>query len=311
MSWPAALEGESLSLSVIFELEEGAGPLTRRAIVKNTTPTQLLLFLALSLTPFVKSQAAATVSHGVDSHASLSAQSYPLGGMLTGAIGYGQKIWSAESNSADRVDIGDSSESPDWHYGYLRPAFELKTTAVTNRLTGALEFYPISIFGLSAGGGADLSHYNHFTGIDCSRVTCGGTLMFQFFQAKLIGGIGKLIFTATARYDSYYTREATHSFYDYMSYLIGQPGHDDLKSLTLLSLYRLNDTWSLGGVGIFQQMVLSHGNNSEVFVVGNYTRGPWQLSMGFGDFHSDHQPLKPAALMLLTYTFNKSVGLLP
>ena len=307
MRRPFDFGGESLSLSRDFKLEDGARLLTKRVIVKKTTAIQILHALAVSFFLSVEGQAA-SASHGVDAHASLSAQSYPLGGMLTGDIGYGQKIWSAEPSS---TDTADSSASPDWHYGYLHPDFELKTSAVTNRLTAALEFYPISIFGLSAGGGADFSHYNRFTGIDCNRVTCSGTLMFQFFQAKLIGGIGKFVLTATARYDSYYTHESAQSFYDYMSYLVGQPGHDDLRSLTLLSLYRLNDTWAFGGVGIFQQMVLSHGNNAEVFVVGNYTRGAWQLSAGIGDFHSDHQPLEPAALMLLTYTFNRSIGLLP
>lgn len=280
----------------------------KRAILKNMVSTQILISLVLSLCSWIESQAAASIAHGIDSHASLSTQSYPLGGMLTGDIGYGQKFWSAEPDSADTLD---SNASPNWHYGYLHPDFELKTTAVTNRLTGAIEFYPISIFGLSAGGGADFSNYNRFSGLDCSRIACEKTLMFQFLQAKFIGGIGKFFLVATGRYDSYYTHESVRPFYDYMSYLVGRPGHDDLRSLTLLSLYRLNITWAFGAVGIFQQMVLSHGNNAEVVAVGNYTSGPLQLSAGIGEYHSDHQPLKPAALMLLTYTFNRSIGLLP
>ncbi len=245
----------------------------------------------------------------MDASASVSGKSYPLGGMVTGYLGYGQKIWSTETDSTNSNE--SPSASPDWHFGYVRPNVELQTTAVTNRITGALDFYPVSILGLTAGGGADFRNYDHFSGIDCVRFACSDAITFQFAQAKLIGGIDRLSFIATARYDFYYAQDSSRPFYDYMSYLTGFAGHDDLRGLTLISLFKMNEALSVGGLGIFQQMVLNHCNSGEIFAIANVNRGLWQLSAGIGAFHSDHQPVKPSVLFLLTYTADKSIGLIP
>ena len=284
----------------------------------------VLSMICICATAATQAQAAAPVE-GSDAKASVSGQLYPPGGIVTGTIGYGKVLWRSGSdapkdqqgndqrgdqNNGQSKDQSDGGTSNFWKYGYVRPTLELKTTALTNRVSGAFEFYPISILGLSAGGGIDMRNYNSFSGIDCNRYLCNQSLTFHFTQAQLIAGAGKFAAIATGRYDWYRAQSADRPFYDYMSYLMGRNGSDDLRNLTLLMLYRHSETWAFGALAIYQQMVLSQSNNGSIFAITNYTEGPWQFSFGVGDYRSDHQALRPSALFLLSYTARQSIGLM-
>jgi hypothetical protein len=256
-----------------------------------------LLFLAL----FVSQSAFATApDEGLDAKVGVSGQSYPSGGILTGVVGYGRTLWH---------DPSHQNESDFWQYGYVRSSLEWKTAAVVNRITADFEFFPISIFGVSGGAGSDYRNYDQFNGVDCTTLICDRRLDFKFLQAQLTAGISKFIGVAIARYDWQQAPASDKPFYDYMSYLIGHPGHDDLRSLTLIALYRHDEKWSYGTIAFFQQMILSEGNYSSAFGVANFKDGPWQATLGLGAFQSDHQRQNPAALFQIQYVGRKSIGL--
>jgi hypothetical protein len=238
---------------------------------------------------------------GFDSKVEAGGQTYSLGGTMTGTAGYGLELWR---------DSTKENEPTFWQYGYVRPVAEFKTALVTHRLTGALEIYPISILGISAGGGADLRYYNRFTDFDCGNLQCDQSLMFQFMQARLIVGYDKFVGIVTGRYDQYRAETSSKAFYDEMSYLIGRPGSDDLRSLNLLALYRDNAVWGYGVLAIYQQFIFSQANSSSVFAAGTYRDGPWLGTFGLGTFQSSHQAQKPSAVFLLQYTFGKTIGLI-
>ncbi|MBC7371966.1 MAG: hypothetical protein H7326_10395, partial [Bdellovibrionaceae bacterium] len=170
--------------------------------------------------------------------------------------------------------------------------------------------YPVSILGLSAGAGVDARNYNKFTDFDCVNLLCEQSLAFQFAQARLIGGFGKFVGMVTARYDWYRAESGTKPFYDEMSYLVGRSGSDDLRTLNLVALYRQDETWGYGALGIYQQFIYSASNSSSVFAIGTYTDGPWRATFGLGEFHSSHQAQRPAAIVSLTYLFGDSIGLM-
>jgi hypothetical protein len=245
--------------------------------------------------------ALAAPSSGLDYKAGASGQTYPLGGLLTGTLGYGVEMWKGQ---------GPDTGSDFWQYGYLRPVLEWKTAAVTNRLTAAVEVFPISILGVSAGGGIDQRNYKKFTSFDCDSVMCDQSLSFQFVQARLIVGAGKFLGVITGRYDWYRAESDKQAFYDYMSYLIGQPGHDNLRTLNVVALYRHDETWGFGALAIYQQMIYSQNNSASMFGIVNYTEGPWRGTVGLGEFHSSHQAEKPSMVFSLEYHPVKGIGLL-
>lgn len=256
--------------------------------------SKLLLFFSLLLSSTLYAE---DLREGFDAKASASGQTYPFGGLLTGSAGYGKALW-------------QNTEGDFWQYGYIRPELEWKTAGVVNRLTASLEFFPISILGLSGGGGVDYRNYDKFSGVDCSSYVCDQRLDFKFVQAQLIGGFGKFVGVVIGRYDWYQISSNGRPFYDYMSYLTARPEKDDLRSLTLLALYRPDETWSYGVVAFYQQMVLSESNNSSIFGVANYKWGDWQATLGAGTYQSDRQNQNPAVLFDLQYTARRGIGLL-
>jgi hypothetical protein len=249
----------------------------------------------------IVSTARALTPQGLDAKAEVSGQTYPLGGLLTGTVGYSKGLWK---------EAGKENEKDFWQYGYMRGMAELKTAGLINRLTAAVEVYPISILGLSVGGGTDLRNYNKFTDFDCGSLMCDQSLNFQFAQARLIVGYEKLLGVITARYDQYRAETGKQDFYDEMSYLVGRKGQDDLRTLNVLALYRQDDTWAYGVLALYQQFIFSQSNSSSVFALVNYTEGPWRASLGAGEFHSSHQGQKPSLLFSLQYTGIKGMGLL-
>jgi len=257
------------------------------------------LFLFISLSSALA--AGAPPQSGLDSQAAGSVQTYPLGSLATGTLGYGQELW----KEADKENNADF-----WQYGYLRPFAEWKTAALINRFTGALEFFPISILGLSGGGGIDLRNYNKYSGFNCQANMCDHSVTFQYAQAQMIVGYEKFLGVLTGRYDWYRAESDKRPFYDEMSYLIGQPGQDNMRTLNLLALYRQNDTWGFGGMAIYQRMIYSGANSSSVYGILNYTQGPWRGTVGLGAYQSSHQVQNPSMIFSINYTAIKGIGLL-
>ena len=234
-----------------------------------------LLILFLSLAPKIFAE----VPHeGFDAKTSASLQTYPFGAMTTVGAGYAVSIWKGNDELEDNF----------WKYGYTRVAAKLQTAAVTNRLTAEIEFYPISIFGLGGGGGIDARNYHKFSGVDCNNLMCDHTIDFKFVNAQLVAGFSKFVVIAAVRYDWYHTDSQDQPFYDYMSYLIGRPSSDDMRSLTVLALYR---------------------HAPAVYGILNYIQGPWQATAGVGDFHNDFEPQHASAIFSIRYTFQKSIAL--
>lgn len=244
---------------------------------------------------------AAQPQSGYDAWAGVSGQSYPLGGTATASGGYGYELWRNAS---------EENEPTFWQYGYVRPQLELKSALLINRVTAAIEVFPVSILGLTVGGGIDARNYNKFTDFDCSKLLCEQSLSFQFTQARLIAGFGNFVGIITGRYDWYRAETGTRPFYDEMSYLIGQAGADELKTLNVLALYRQDDIWGYGAMANYQQFIYNASNNAAMFAIGTYTEGTWRTTIGLGQFHSSHQAQGFAMVFSMTYIAQKSIGLL-
>ncbi len=261
---------------------------------------RLLIVIAGIYFTLITTQAfAETRKSGFDYEAWGSAQSYPLGGLLYVRAGYGHLLWESEEQK---------EESP-WKFGYIRPYAELNIAGVLNRAAIGLELYPISILGITAGSGYSHRSAMYFQDFDCGQVICNEALQYNFLQARIIAAYEKFLFVATGKYETFKADSDDRPFYEEMSYLIGNPGKDDLKTLNALAGYQLSDLWTTGVMGIFQNFTKSESNNSQVFAFARYKEGFWTGDMGIGHYKSTHQDGRPAVFISITYTGIKSIGL--
>ncbi len=102
-------------------------------------------------------------------------RSYPLSGVVEAEAGYGLLLW--------------GSEGSPW-YGYLRPKIEASSAFTYNSIAEVIEFFPISILGLRAGG-ESIQNDTNYSAYDCSEWNCVGRFYRGFLEAELTLGYDK------------------------------------------------------------------------------------------------------------------------
>lgn len=233
-------------------------------------------------------------AQGLDAKAQASFQSFPLGTLVTGEVGYSAEIWRKEG---------------DFTYGYVRPFVQLDTAAIINRPYVGLEIYPISILGLSMGQGFSQRNTSSFTDFDCQQVVCDKTLRSEYVQVHGMLGYGKAFLDLKGRQEWFKEAGGTQPFYDEMSYLVGAAGADELKSLTSVLGYSVSDQLNLGVMGIFSRFEQSKNENSALYALANYKDGPWRYSVGLGQYRSSHQVSNMSAILRVEWIGLPSLAL--
>lgn len=129
------------------------------------------------------------LAQGWDHSVSILARSHAAALALAPAVGYGQLLW------------GDRSG---FQYGYIRPNLSLFATPTSYGAKPALDFYPISILGVSVARNWSQRFINP-KGYDCDFAECQGPLNSTDISAKLLLGYGAFFLSAQrswVRFDS-------------------------------------------------------------------------------------------------------------
>ncbi len=218
----------------------------------------------------------------LDGKAQANFQSFPLGTLITGQLGYGVQLWRKEGEIA---------------YGYLRPFVKFDTAALINRPYVGLEIYPISILGFSTGQGFSQRNTSSFTDFDCQQVVCDKTLRSEFVQVHGMLGYGKVFLDLKARQEWFKEAGGIRPFYEEMSYLVGAAGADKLKSLTSILGYSVSDQWNVGFMGVFSHFERSQNENSALYALVNHKQDNWRYSVGIGQYRSSHQVSNLSAIL--------------
>lgn len=235
-----------------------------------------------------------TFANGLDYQASASVQSYPLGTMVKGNVGYGYELWRKEG---------------EFTYGYVRPFVQLDTVGVINRPYVGLEIYPISILGFSTGQGFSQRNTQSFTDFDCQQILCDQTLRSQYVQAHVMVGYGDVLLDLKGRKEWFRESEGLKPFYEEMSYLVGAPGADEQQSLTAILGYRWSEQINFGVMGIFQKFETSQNDNGSVHALVNYKEGDWRFAVGLGQYRSSHQDSNTSAVLRVQWVGMPSLAL--
>ena len=96
-------------------------------------------------------------------------------------------------------------------YGYLRPSITADTAWTYNSLESAVELFPISIFGVKAGGEA-IQNDEDYTPYNCQAYACRGRFYRLFVQGQLTLGAGPVFVQARVRRESWNERDQSADF---------------------------------------------------------------------------------------------------
>ena len=111
---------------------------------------------------------------GFDLRAGGIVRSYPLAGTVDAELGYG-------------ILLRGTANSP--FSSYLRMKVDGSTAGIFNSAGAALEFFPLGILGVRAGGEA-LQNDKDYSAYDCEAHECLGRFYRTYIEAELTLGAG-------------------------------------------------------------------------------------------------------------------------
>lgn len=210
--------------------------------------------------------AESTYSHrpgGFDYSVGAGVRTAPVLGTLSGKLGYSSLLW----GNAGRGE---------YLYGYVRPSVRLGTSVIANQIEPAIEFFPISILGLSAGYLVDSRWVGNFAG--------GRTLGTAFVQNHLSLNVGRFYLTQSLRAGLMTPSENEAQFFDLFSNLVGRAGGDLLLTNEVAVSFALNDEWKLGALFKNERMSATGESNDSQLAFARWARGRWSVNVGTGAY---------------------------
>ena len=222
-------------------------------------------------------------------------QSTPFGAAAYADLGYSQLLWGKKQPGG-------------FQYGYLRPATKLQTSFLVNRAELYVDFYPISIFGISAGTSMTSRNTDLYTGVNCTTAECKGVVTRQWIKPKLTLGYAKFYFVSSVKFENL-KHSSLNSFVDDMNILIAQPGGDQTTILDMTLGYQWSDRILTGIHRSTVKTDRSHHQNQLVDFYSAYQSQGWKYLGGVGLYQSTITPLSPTAYFLVQWVGKPSLAL--
>lgn len=216
------------------------------------------------------------VSADIDLTVGAQYRSYALSGMAYLNSGYGILLW------------GDQGESA-W-YGYVRPRVEVNSAAIYNSVDGGLEFYPISFFGIRAGG-ESVQNDSEYSAYDCDKYDCVGRFYHTYINTELTLGAGPVFFQGRYRRERWSKGHLdAKSFIEPTSgFALSKTGDSETILRGLMGV-KLNSHWAVVAGYSFARADSSPSETSRSPVgMIRYSKDRWTAAVGGGSFSS---PLK-------------------
>ena len=226
-------------------------------------------------------------------------RTYPIGAQFTGTLGGNFKLW------------GDSGN---WKYGYLRGAVNLATSAVVNRAGLELQFFPISILGVSAGYDWGTRNYTPKY-LNCTVFECNGRVDRRYLKLNAVAAYHGVIFSGLVRYEELKAFHTPKPFFDEMTLLVGKNSGERIVTYNPAVLYTLDETWKVGATSLYSHAI-DTGDYSHLYgpvvnwTMANSANEPrWNAIGGVGLNRSPVVQSGWAAFAVVQYTFEPSLGI--
>lgn len=238
--------------------------------MKNFGLFFFLFFVLISFNGFSKSL--------LDLSGGIQGRTLPsFGAEIYAESGYNQLLW------------GKKESKKDFKYGLLRPSIGASTSAVINSIKGELEFFPISILGISAGKQIIHSNFN-FPFFDCSQIACTGRFERNFIETKMVLGFKGWIAVGNYKTDTLNSPDAQRPMADWRNVIIGEADHEvQIEKKLLVGKMISHELF-----GVMYEHVQFQGSREmkESFIGVYQTSSKNNLYLiGAGSFHTNQQSM--------------------
>ncbi len=224
----------------------------------------------------------------------LNGRTYPVGAQIAVLPGASQLLW------------GDPQ---DWKYGYVRAGLNLYTSAVVNRAGIELQFFPISILGVSVGYDSGTRNFIP-KWLDCDRYACTGRVDRRYARLNLFGAVKKVSFSLMAKLEELKGFQSVQKpLFDEMSLLAVQMGGESTLTYSPAILYRLDEKTQVGFASLYARSFTTPGYSHLYGPVVNYNPEPkFNALVGLG---LNSGPVAHSAIcgfFMLTYNIEPSLA---
>jgi hypothetical protein len=228
-----------------------------------------------------------------DYQTQIISRSFPVALVWRNNFGYGKKLWKVN----------------DVLYGYVRANTNLDTSAVVNTAGGSIDLFPISFFGFTVGASTTKRDIE-LRQFDCESITCKGWVRRKHVGLKFALAKDRFFLMGQAeRVDQRLSRHSGMNFADEQTSLIANSDGDIMKRINLTLGYRLNETYSLLGHYVNQNMKQFRNNAQMRLLFIEKKRGDWSYMWGNGIFKTPFDQSVFTTLFVITWNGKKGVRL--
>jgi|GEM_PF-6320079 len=228
-----------------------------------------------------------------DLYAGGMTRSYPLAGVLEVEGGYG-------------VLLRGEANSP--FSSYWRAKIYGSTAAVYNSLDAAVEFFPLAITGIRAGG-EGIQNDGKYSAYDCDRYQCLGRYYRTYIEAELNLGAGPLFVQGRWRRERWtQNHSGAGDFIDPTSGVALKSEGDSQTVYYGVAGVNLSSRWTvLGGVRYSENDQMGGWSRFPYGVI-RYKDGPLSVGIGAGVFESSLKNESLSALGFIRWDFAPSLA---
>lgn len=240
----------------------------------------------------------------IEKGASVLGVSHPEALVLSGYLAYNYELW--------RSDPGAF-----WQYGFLRPKVNVDSSVFVNTINAELQFYPISIFGLTTGASHSVRRVNKLKEFDCDQYECRGDLKKTFIRAHMLLGYKGVKISYSYQRDflkmSGFNQTAAVELNN--SVLFNQGG-SLVDKQTLFAGYGVTEQLDLGVLYLANDMkttpnatIKEQSRSVGQFLAGQYRWLPFKIMAGLGTYESDYMPREFSALVKVSWSPDTTLSL--
>lgn len=230
----------------------------------------------------------------LDSRLAVVGRTYPAGAMLVGNLGVGKRIWGTQEKEGPKA----------WQYGYIRGVLNGATSFVVNRIGPEIQFFPISIFGLSVGHDWGVRWFRP-KWASCNEIECWGRIDRTYVRLQTMAAVKNVVISFNSRLERSRTFGVKSFLFDEMTVMSGLASGERILTLNPAILYRIKPKIAVGYTSILARAIDS-GNSSHLFgpivQIQKNLHSSWVVGLGQNRSNLVHPAF--SGFFMYHYTFN-------
>lgn len=184
---------------------------------------------------------------------------------------------------------GKKEDPKDFLYGLIRPSVGVSSSGVINGAKAELEFFPISILGITVGRQIINSNFE-FPFFDCDEVNCKGEFQRNYVEGKAVIGAKGWILMGNYKVDHVTSPDRGRPMADWRNVIVGDIRSDVQIEKKLLLAKTFNNKL-IGILGENVQFQGSRERKESYAAVYQFKHKETSYMFGAGAFHTSQEPM--------------------